>query len=162
SGTLGHIAATSGGTMRVLRRIRGGRRSGRGDGKYMSTASAEQRPGGVAPAARTGNAGECRAPVQRTDSPSPADLPGPDLSALLLTELRALRRDAQRDEADLSYVRRLLQGRIDILRAELARRGGRIPEGVVNRLPEILRDAPARNRSSARHVTVGTPHGEEY
>ncbi|MGI5138889.1 MULTISPECIES: RsiG family protein [unclassified Streptomyces] len=128
----------------------------------MSTASAEQRPGGVAPAARTGNAGECRAPVQRTDSPSPADLPGPDLSALLLTELRALRRDAQRDEADLSYVRRLLQGRIDILRAELARRGGRILEGVVNRLPEILRDAPARNRSSARHVTVGTPHGEEY
>jgi hypothetical protein len=68
----------------------------------MSTASAGQRPGGVAPAARTGNAGECRAPVQRTDSPAPADLPGHDLSALLLTELRALRRDAQRDEADLS------------------------------------------------------------
>jgi len=92
-----------------------------------------------------------------------------------LPELRVLRRDAQRDEADLSYVRRLLQGRIDILRAELARRGGRrapsagqpsvlesAEPSVVERLPEILTDAPARHRSSARHVTVGTPHGEEY
>ncbi|GAA3822852.1 aerial mycelium formation protein [Streptomyces chiangmaiensis] len=101
--------------------------------------------------------------MQRTDSPLPADAPpGHDLSALRLTELRALRRDAQRDEADLSYVRRLLQGRIDILRAELARRGGRAPEEVVKRLPEILRDAPARHRSSARHVTVCTPQSEEY
>jgi hypothetical protein len=32
----------------------------------------------------------------------------------------------------------------------------------MQRLPEILRDAPARQRSSARHVTVGTPQGEEY
>ncbi|WP_055524975.1 hypothetical protein [Streptomyces graminilatus] len=90
-----------------------------------------------------------------------------DLSVLRLTELRALRRDAQRDEADLSYVRRLLQGRIDILRAELARRGPTsvvaVGEGsVVERLSEILADAPARHRSSARHVTLGTPHSEEY
>jgi anti-sigma-K factor RsiG len=127
----------------------------------MSSASAGQRPGVVGPA-RTGGVGECRAPVQRTDSPSPEGLPEHDLSALRLSELRALSRDAQRDEADLSYVRRLLQGRIDILRAELARRGGRVPEEVVKRLPEILRDAPARHRSSARHVTLGTPHGEEY
>lgn len=63
--------------------------------------------------------------MQRTDSPLPPEPPEPDLSALSLPELRILRRDAQRDEADLSYVRRLLQGRIDILRAELARRGGR-------------------------------------
>ncbi|MCW7942275.1 hypothetical protein AAW14_09480 [Streptomyces hygroscopicus] len=128
----------------------------------MSTPSTGRPPGAVAPA-RTGSTRECRPPVQRTDSPLPAELPRPDLSALLLPELRALRRDAQRDEADLSYVRRLLQGRIDILRAELARRGGAAaPEGVMERLPEILVDAPARQRSSARHVTVGTPHGEEY
>lgn len=94
---------------------------------------------------------------------------------MLLPELRSLRRDAQRNEADLSYVRRLLQGRIDILRAELARRGGAAapdppagPAGptavsaVVERLPEILTDAPARRRSSARHVTVCTPRGEEF
>ncbi|MDX2544865.1 aerial mycelium formation protein [Streptomyces sp. WI04-05B] len=93
--------------------------------------------------------------------------PGHDLTVLRLSELRALRRDAQRDEADLSYVRRLLQGRIDILRAELARRGPTsvvaVGEGsVVERLSEILTDAPARHRSSARHLTLGTPHSEEY
>ncbi|GAQ52349.1 hypothetical protein [Streptomyces acidiscabies] len=85
-----------------------------------------------------------------------------DLSRLSLVELRDLRRDALRDEADLSYVRRLLQGRIDILRAELACRGTAVVGGVVERLSEILADGPARYRSSARHVTLGTPQGEEY
>ncbi|MFF4486837.1 aerial mycelium formation protein [Streptomyces sp. NPDC001544] len=121
-----------------------------------------------------------RPPTQRVDSPElpaelPAEPPEPDLTRLSLPELRALRRDAQRDEADLSYVRRLLQGRIDILRAELARRDPKPPvaagdgprdatvmASVVSRLPEILTDAPARHRSSARHVTLGTPHNEEY
>ncbi|CAL9485062.1 RsiG family protein [Streptomyces pilosus] len=112
-----------------------------------------------------------RPPTQRTDSPVlPEEERAAELHLLGLPELRAVRRDAQRDEADLSYVRRLLQGRIDILRAELARRvpvGARsvvAAEGasVVERLSEILRDAPARHRSSARHVTLGTPHSEEY
>ncbi|WUR81175.1 AmfC protein [Streptomyces phaeochromogenes] len=116
-----------------------------------------------------------RPPTQRTDSPmsesAPEPEPEPELSVLRLPELRTLRRDAQRDEADLSYVRRLLQGRIDILRAELGRRGaprrGReariaASASVVERLSEILTDAPARQRSSARHVTVGTPHSEEF
>ncbi|WP_030673493.1 RsiG family protein [Streptomyces cellulosae] len=112
-------------------------------------------------------------PVQRTDSPPSALRAGPaepDLVVLSLPELRTLRREAQRDEADLSYVRRLLQGRIDILRAELARRtpvgaasvAAQGEASVVERLPEILTDAPARHRSSARHVTLGTPHSEEY
>ncbi len=97
----------------------------------------------------------------------PVQPPEPRLALLTLPELRALRRDAQRDEADLSYVRRLLQGRIDILRAELARRGRTaLPApadgSVVDRLPEILKDTPAQHRSSARHVTLGTPHNEEY
>ncbi|MEU6776358.1 aerial mycelium formation protein [Streptomyces sp. NPDC046759] len=101
------------------------------------------------------------------DPPSRGDPYPPDLALLSLPELRTLRRDAQRDEADLSYVRRLLQGRIDILRAELCRRGRTsVPApadgSVVDRLPEILKDAPARHRSSARHVTLGTPHNEEY
>ncbi|PPS79737.1 hypothetical protein BZZ08_06132 [Streptomyces sp. MH60] len=108
--------------------------------------------------------------MQRTDSPElPADPPERDLAALSLPELRTLRRDAQREEADLSYVRRLLQGRIDILRAELAGRGPASSSSVVTaatgsvveRLSEILADAPARQRSSARHVTLGTPRSEE-
>jgi hypothetical protein len=141
----------------------------------MSTSSTEQPPG-TATFTRTTpgpgpGSGVRRPPVQRTDSgpllpPDPAER---DLSRLRLPELRTLRRDAQRDETDLSYLRRLLQGRIDILRAELARRGRAAdpsargePPALVDRLSEILTDAPARHRSSARHVTVGTPHGEEY
>ncbi|MCX4906722.1 hypothetical protein [Streptomyces sp. NBC_00878] len=112
---------------------------------------------------------------QPESQPQPQPQPESELGRLRLPELRTLRRDAQRDEADLSYVRRLLQGRIDILRAELGRRGAprrgqgqgreaRIADdaSVVERLSEILTDAPARQRSSARHVTVGTPHSEEY
>jgi hypothetical protein len=117
----------------------------------------------------TGWLGTQRPPVQRTDSPVlPGDPPEHDLAVLSLPELRVLRRDAQRDEADLSYVRRLLQGRIDILWAELARRcptsTSVVTTGepsVVERLPEILTDAPARQRSSARHVTLGVPQSEE-
>ncbi|MEV0117889.1 aerial mycelium formation protein [Streptomyces sp. NPDC059037] len=137
----------------------------------MSTPSTGQPPGPVSltrmSAARRTNVP--RPPTQRTGSPVLPDQVERDLSALLLRELRELRRDAQRNEADLSYVRRLLQGRIDILRAEAARRGdplGSAAQGqvgpVVDRLHEILRDAPARHRSSARHVTLGTPHSAEY
>ncbi|MEU6175046.1 hypothetical protein ABZ832_24460 [Streptantibioticus parmotrematis] len=93
----------------------------------------------------------------------------PPFDRLTLAQLRALRRDGQREEADLSYLRRLLHGRIDILRAELGRRGepdGPVPaepdSPVLDRLPEILTDGPSRVRSSARHVTLGTPHSEEY
>lgn len=105
--------------------------------------------------------GPLRPPAPRSPL---ADTPVPDLGALDLAALRGLRRDAQQEEADLSYLRRMLHGRIDILRAELARRGapgaadaaaGEQP--VVDRLPEILTDGPSRVRTSARHVTLGTP-----
>lgn len=95
------------------------------------------------------------------DGPAPAQRAPGGEHALRLPELRALRRDATRDEADLSYLRRLLQGRIDILRAELARRAA--PETpVVDRLSEILADTPSLHRSSARHVTLSTPRSEEF
>lgn len=86
---------------------------------------------------------------------------GRDLGVLDLVELRALRRGAQEEEADLSYLRRLLQGRVDILRAELGRREGRDAAGsAVDRLPEILAELPSQVRRSARHVTLGPPRGE--
>jgi hypothetical protein len=138
----------------------------------MSTSSTGHPLGAVWPShTGTGAPEYHRPPTQRTDSPPlPSDAPAHELTALSLPELRTLRRDAQRDEADLSYVRRLLQGRIDILRAELTRRtpvgSASVPvpaeASVVERLAEILRDAPARHRSSARHLTLGTPQGEEY
>lgn len=111
--------------------------------------------------------GPLRPPAPRGPLTDTADGPAPDLGALDLSALRALRRDAQREEADLSYVRRMLHGRIDILQAELRRRGGAAEappeEGaaleppVVDRLSEILADGPSRVRSSARHVRMGTP-----
>ncbi|MFI8828152.1 ABC transporter substrate-binding protein [Streptomyces sp. NPDC053431] len=133
----------------------------------MSASGTGHTPSGPVPLTRNGRAvggAVGRPPAQRTTEP---DLPGgpqPDLAALRLPELRALRRDAQGDEADLSYVRRMLQGRIDILRAELARRSD--PEApVLDRLSEILADTPSRPGSatrSARHVTLSTPRSEEY
>ena len=85
----------------------------------------------------------------------------PDLAGLDLAALRTLRRDAQREEADLSYLRRMLHGRIDILQAELGRRSAPdapVPDApVLDRLSEILTDDPSRVRTSARHVTLGTP-----
>ncbi|MEV6649007.1 ABC transporter substrate-binding protein [Streptomyces sp. NPDC051219] len=122
----------------------------------MSTSGTGQPPGPVPTAGTTA----ARPPAQRTGGSLP-EPPPHDLAVLRLPELRALRRESTRHEADLSYVRRLLQGRIDILRAELARRSS--PEvPVVDRLSEILADAPSSHRSSARHVTLGTPHSEEY
>ncbi|MFF8836430.1 ABC transporter substrate-binding protein [Streptomyces sp. NPDC015130] len=116
---------------------------------------------GRSPAVGVGGSPIVRPPVQRTGEPALADPARPELGALRLPELRALRREAQSDEADLSYVRRMLQGRIDILRAELARRTD--PEApVLDRLSEILADVPSRHRSSARHVTMSTPRGDEY
>ncbi|WP_369145561.1 ABC transporter substrate-binding protein [Streptomyces sp. R44] len=146
----------------------------------MSAPGTGPTPSGPVPLIRSGTRGGgpgggpvTRPPVQRTAEPADRTQPDrlqpdrlqpgtqPDLGALRLPELRALRRDAQSDEADLSYVRRMLQGRIDILRAELARRTD--PEGpVLDRLSEILADVPSRHRSSARHVTLSTPRGEEY
>jgi hypothetical protein len=111
------------------------------------------------------------------ESPAECDLAGLDLE-----ELRSLRRDAQEQEADLSYLRRLLQGRLDILQAELERRRvhpavpaagealgpGAQPEtgaesvALLDRLPAILADPPSVVRRPARHVTLGTPRGERY
>lgn len=139
----------------------------------MSTYGAGQPPGTVpitlvttstSTSTTSTGAVSMRPPVQRTGPGLDDGLPGqppPDLGTLRLPELRTLRRDAQRDEADLSYVRRLVQGRVDILRAELARR--RDPEApVVDRLSEILADTPSRHRSSARHVTLTTPRSDEF
>ncbi|MET9391671.1 aerial mycelium formation protein [Streptomyces sp. NPDC006624] len=138
----------------------------------MSTSSTGQQSGAVRSAYTGIGAPEYhRPPTQRTDSPRlPSNTPEHELTALSLPELRTLRGRTRRDEADLSYVRRLLQGRIDILRAELSRRAPQdaasvavtAERSVVERLADILRDAPARQRSSARHVTLGTPQGEEY
>ncbi|GAA2427968.1 ABC transporter substrate-binding protein [Streptomyces macrosporus] len=146
----------------------------------MSTAGTGRTPGTV-PTARTAQPSGPDTP-ETQDAPSapsaPAEPPEPygalpavlhdteppELTGLRLPQLRELRRQAQQEEADLSYVRRLLQGRIDILRAELARRSD-ADAPLIDRLAEILADAPAPGgvpSRSARHVTLRTPRSEEY
>jgi hypothetical protein len=64
------------------------------------------------------------------------------ISALPVDELRLRRRQASELEVDLSYLRRLVQGRLDILLDESRRRDSGARSGdlpaLVRRLPEIL------------------------
>jgi len=77
------------------------------------------------------------------------------LREISLDDLRERRREAEQEETDLSYMRRLLQGRLDILRAELARRGGEQTD-LVQALPHILSDdGPAPGpRGMGRHISA--------
>ena len=85
------------------------------------------------------------------------------LEALPLEQVRALRQDAEQEEADLSYLRRLLQGRIDILRAELDRRSGSSAgPRVVDQLAEILADQPSLRPALGRHLSIGPSRVGEY
>ena len=68
----------------------------------------------------------------------------PDLGSLSDDELKRLIEDLERQEREVSYQRRILHGRIDILRAELVARlqksGGRsvLDQVDVDRLTDIL------------------------
>lgn len=73
------------------------------------------------------------------------------LGELPLEELRARRRDAEQEEADLSYVRRMLQGRADLLRAELDRRSGAAPDSGPGAAQAPARTAPADPAVAASH-----------
>ncbi|WP_407565762.1 ABC transporter substrate-binding protein [Streptomyces sp. 184] len=129
------------------------------DGGPAQAAQAAQAAKAGAHSAAPAPVGAATTVASLVATPGPT-APGP-LDALGLPELRRLRRSAQQEEADLSYVRRLLHGRIDILRAELGRRAS--PHSpVLDRLPEILTDGPSLRAASARHVTLGPPLREEY
>lgn len=83
-----------------------------------------------------------------------------DLEELSLEELRARRDECLAEREYLSFLRRLLQGRAEILRAELERRSGGGGDGpLVERLAEILAgeaQGPARGEA----VRVGIPEEE--
>jgi hypothetical protein len=70
--------------------------------------------------------------------------PFPDLASLSDAELKHLIDDLEQEEAEISYRRRILHGKIDILRAELVNRlqaseGRSVLEEVdVERLASIL------------------------
>ena len=70
--------------------------------------------------------------------------PLPDLSSLTDDDLRVMIRDLEKEEDEISFRRRVLHGRIDILRAELVARlreqvsAGEAQLADVERLSEIL------------------------
>jgi hypothetical protein len=79
------------------------------------------------------------------------------LTDVPLDELRGMRTDAEQEETDLSYLRRMLQGRIDILQAEIDRRAsGGAGTSLVDLLPAILADdgGQAQPRGMGRHATT--------
>ena len=72
-------------------------------------------------------------------------------------ELRARLRETREEEEELSYLRRLLHGRLDILRAELeARKGGRGTTQALDVLHDALAEgAPASSPHRGARAPVG-------
>ncbi|ASO22986.1 hypothetical protein FHR81_003648 [Actinoalloteichus hoggarensis] len=78
-----------------------------------------------------------------------------------LSEVRALRDEAAQEETDLSYLRRLLHARIDIVRAEQIRREENGPISVVEQLTDILaRNAVGPATGSGRYQTMEPSRAE--
>ncbi|QXG77414.1 aerial mycelium formation protein [Modestobacter sp. L9-4] len=80
-----------------------------------------------------------------------------------MAEVRALRHRAEQEEVNLSYTRRLLQGRLDIVRRELQRRAEHDGRSLVDLLPEILSEkgrGPAHGLG--RHQTVQPTSPEQF
>lgn len=85
-----------------------------------------------------------------------------DLESRDMDELRAVRSRCQALENSLSYVRRLIQGRVDIVGAELQRRReggdtGTVSE-LIGRLPDILSEG---SRTAGGPGSVRPPHSLE-
>lgn len=86
-----------------------------------------------------------------------------DLDQLDLAEVRIRRDDAAQEETDLSYLRRLLHGRIDIVKAEQKRRGEGGSTSVVEQLAQILADnAVGPATGSGRHQPLEPSRAEAH
>lgn len=87
------------------------------------------------------------------------------MATMSITELRAERADLQRTEQRLSYERRLVQGRIDILRAELLARAEHREEAgdIAARLSAVLTDRAAAGSGplGVTSLSVDVPDGSE-
>jgi len=103
-----------------------------------------------------GAGGPGAAPKRRIDRVlDPAYVDG--IGARSVEELRAMSAECGELETELSYVRRLAQGRIDILAAEAERRaaggsltGAASDEELVRALSEILADGPRSDPTDSR------------
>lgn len=66
-------------------------------------------------------------------------------------ELRAMRDRCEEEENRVSYARRILQGRVDLVRAEAMRRErGTLADEILEALPDVLSDRGARAANPAQ------------
>jgi hypothetical protein len=85
------------------------------------------------------------------------------LSELTLADLRERRDEAAQEETDLSYLRRLLHARIDIVRAERQRRSSGGESKIVDQLAAILSDnAIGPAMGSGRHQQLEPSRAGEH
>ncbi len=85
-----------------------------------------------------------------------------DLATADLETLSAKRVDAEQEEVDLSYVRRLIQGRIDIAEAEQHRRATGAQGSIIDQLASILADENATTTGSGRHISAEPSRLDEH
>lgn len=81
------------------------------------------------------------------------------LPGLSIGELRRRREDARAEEADLTFIRRMLQGRLDMVTAEQKARqdGGSSPQESAQMIADLLAEASGTRSStpaSPRHVST--------
>jgi hypothetical protein len=77
------------------------------------------------------------------------------IDELPMPELRERRQQAMQEEADLSYIRRMLQGRVEILSQELRGGGELSDEDLVARLTSaMVSHGSSSSSASSRHVVV--------
>jgi hypothetical protein len=89
--------------------------------------------------------------IDRIREPSYLD----GIDEMTLEDVRARRDECMAEREYLSLLRRLVQGRAEILKAELASRGTDDRRPLVDRLSEILAsDEPTTSRGEAMHVTL--------
>ncbi len=99
-------------------------------------------------------------PAEATRSARSAEVLDPafveGIHELPLEELRRRRDEALAEREFLSYLRRLLQVREDVLKAEQARRQqGAVPESMMDRLTRVLADGPrTRGRGEALRIAL--------
>jgi hypothetical protein len=67
-----------------------------------------------------------------------------------IAELRQMRDDCEGEENRISYARRILQGRIDLVRAEALRREGSGRSSILDVLPDVLADRGVRSENPAQ------------
>jgi hypothetical protein len=81
-----------------------------------------------------------------------------DLSEVSLDDLRQRRESAEDVETQISYYRRLLHGRVDLLNFELRRRNGQEERSLIEALPEILASGMSLGgEPNLRHIDTMPP-----